>query len=115
MSMLESILITGANGEIGQGLIKKISKFKNIISLDINDIDSQIKPFVKDCINGSILDKNIISLINDKYKITQIYHLAALLSSKAEHSPQLAQDVNVNGTLKLLNLAIDQAKKIIIQ
>ena len=113
MSMLESILITGANGEIGHGLIKKLSKFKNknIISLDINDIDSQIKPFVKDCINGSILDKNIISIINDKYKITQIYHLAALLSSKAEHSPKLAQDVNVNGTLKLLNLAIDQAKK----
>ena len=77
--MLESILITGANGEIGQGLIKKISKFKNIISLDINDIDSQIKPFVKDCIKGSILDKNIISLINDKYNIVEMGHNAQKL------------------------------------
>ena len=103
--MIESILITGANGEMGHGLIKKLSKLKNknIICLDINNVNNQIKPLVAASINGSILDENIISLINDKYKITQIYHLAALLSSKAEHSPQLAQDVNVNGTLKLFN------------
>jgi len=111
--MLKSILITGANGEMGHGLIKKLSelKNKNIVCLDIDNISGQIKHLVMDNINGSILDENIISYINDKYKITEIYHLAALLSSKAEHSPQLAQEVNVNGTLKLLNLAIEQSKK----
>ena len=111
--MLKSILITGANGEMGHGLIKKLSelKNKNIVCLDIDNISGQIKHLVMDSINGSILDENIISYINDKYKITEIYHLAALLSSKAEHSPQLAQEVNVNGTLKLLNLAIEQSKK----
>jgi len=98
---------------MGHGLIKKLSelKNKNIVCLDIDNISGQIKHLVMDSINGSILDENIISYINDKYKITEIYHLAALLSSKAEHSPQLAQEVNVNGTLKLLNLAIEQSKK----
>ena len=33
-----------------------------------------------------------------------IYHLAALLSTRAEFSPQSAHDVNVCGTINLLNL-----------
>ena len=107
-----TILITGANGEMGHGLIKVLSKNsnKNIISLDINPIDDSIKSYISNSISGNILDNNIIEKINNQYEITEIYHLAALLSTKAEFSPQTAQDVNVSGTLNLLNLAIKQAK-----
>ena len=40
------------------------------------------------------------------YEFETIYHLAALLSTRAELSPQSAHDVNVGGTMNLLNLAI---------
>tara|TARA_Y100001968_G_scaffold133865_1_gene122114 strand:- start:691 stop:1686 length:996 start_codon:yes stop_codon:yes gene_type:complete len=106
-----TILITGSNGEMGHGLIKALSTLKNkqIISLDINPIDENIRPYILDSFNGSILDDNILNQINEKYQINEIYHLAALLSSKAESSPILAQEVNVGGTIKLLNMAIKQA------
>ena len=108
-----AILITGANGEMGHGLIKALTNDmnKNIISLDINQIDKDIKPYIYDSFSGSILDNNILKKINDKYEINEIYHLAALLSAKAELYPETAQDVNVSGTLKLLNMSIKQAKK----
>ena len=43
-----AILITGANGEMGHGLIKALTNDmnKNIISLDINQIDKDIKPYI---------------------------------------------------------------------
>jgi len=108
-----AILITGANGEMGHGLIQSLNKNKNkrIISLDINPINHKMKPYIFDTFQGSILDDDILKKINQKYEINEIYHLAALLSTKAEFSPQFAQEVNVNGTLKLLNFSIEQSKK----
>ena len=43
-----AILITGANGEIGRGLILSCQKLNtfNIVTLDINKLDNSIKPFV---------------------------------------------------------------------
>ena len=108
-----AILITGANGEMGHGLIQSLNKNKDkrIVSLDINPINRKMKPYIVDTYQGSILDDDILKKIHQKYKINEIYHLAALLSTKAEFSPKSAQEVNVNGTLKLLNFSIEQAKK----
>ena len=44
------------------------------------------------------------------YEITAIYHMAALLSTRAEFSPVIAHEVNVDGTLNLLDLAMEQAE-----
>ena len=43
-----AILITGANGEMGHGLIKALHHrtSKNIICLDLKDPDNSIKPFI---------------------------------------------------------------------
>ena len=48
-----TILITGSNGEMGHGLIKALSILKNkqIISLDINPIDENIRPYILDSFN----------------------------------------------------------------
>jgi nucleoside-diphosphate-sugar epimerase len=52
----------------------------------------------------------LIDLINSEYEFDTIYHLAAILSSRAEFSPQTAHDINVDGTMNLLNLALKQGR-----
>ena len=109
----QAILITGANGEMGQGLLSLIHKnYKGcIIAIDVNPLKQSIAQFCTENIIGDILDKNIIEQLNQKYNFEFIYHLAAILSTKAELSPQLAHRVNVTGTINLLELAYNQGKR----
>mgnify|MGYP001275967974 CR=1 FL=1 len=106
------ILITGANGEMGHGLIKTLSANKqaNILALDLESLSDSHSNRVFESIQGDILDQKMLDMINTEYEISSIYHLAALLSTRAEFSPMIAHDVNVNGTLNLLSLAMQQAK-----
>ena len=109
MSRKKIILITGSNGEIGQNLIEHFSKSKSssIVSLDLQPNLDQSK--VHKHVVGSILDDAILDDINSEFEIEEIYHLAAMLSTKSEISPLIAHNINVNGTLKLIDLAIKQA------
>jgi len=106
------ILVTGANGEIGQELIKILAKNKSkkIIVLDLQPIENNIIDLVYDKFIGNILDQNLLEQISGTYEIEEIYHLAALLSTRSEFSPHMAHEVNVTGTLNMLTLAVDQAK-----
>ena len=108
----KTILITGANGEIGQSLIKSFkseNKYK-IIAIDIlgNLHNLDVNLFIK----GSITDKKILNTIFNKNKIDVVYHLAAILSSKAELNQQLAYDVNVNGSKNLINYSLKSKNQI---
>ena len=104
------IFITGANGEMGHSLINALNK-KGIFNIVALDIDSPKYNFsIKKFIQGSILDTNLLKNINNQYTIDTIYHLAAILSTKAELNPSLANDVNVNGTINLLELCKEQSK-----
>ena len=107
-----AILITGANGEIGHGLITALHKKQtaNIITLDLNHLDSAIAQLASEELKGNILDADLIAQLNGEYEFSTIYHLAALLSTRAEFSPRSAHDVNVGGTLNLLNLALEQGR-----
>jgi len=106
------ILITGANGEMGHGLISALKKsgISNIIAMDLATLDTAIADKVQETIIGNVLDKTLMEQINGEYEISAIYHLAALLSTRAEFSPQSAHDVNVGGTLNLLTLAVEQGR-----
>ena len=107
-----ALLITGANGEIGQELIKKLSKNKKIklVALDLHPIENNISDLLYEKIIGNILDNNLLEQIGSTFEITEIYHLAALLSTRSEFSPHMAHEVNVTGTLNMLSLAVEQAK-----
>ena len=107
-----AILITGANGEMGHGLITALHQANNIniVALDLNQLDKSISGFCYEGIIGNILDKDLIDQLNGEYEFYAIYHLAALLSTRAEFSPRSAHDVNVGGTLNLLNLALEQGR-----
>ncbi len=102
------ILITGSNGEMGKALIQRFIKNKSntIITLDLNE--SSNDSIVHDYFHGSILDKNLLSQINFKYKINSIYHLAAILSTKAEQNPGFASEVNINGTQNMIEMCTSQ-------
>ena len=101
-------LITGACGEIGQALIKQF-KDDHVISLDLETFNSDYK-FHKH-FQGSILDNTLLDKINNQYQITEIYHLAATLSTKAEKNPAFAKEVNIEGTNNLYNLCLSQIKQ----
>ena len=105
------ILITGANGEIGQYLINQLKKNSEnyIIALDLPDCKVHK---ADEYIQGSILDHILIKSIFKKFKIDFIYHLAAILSTKAEKNPALAYEVNCLGTKFLIDLSVMQKRKV---
>jgi threonine 3-dehydrogenase len=107
----KAILITGASGEIGQALVKSLRGLSElpILTLDIAPIPEEILPLVT-AIQGDIMDKALLSRLVSEYELETIYHLAALLSTRAEFSPEAAHKVNVEGTLGLLNLAAEQSE-----
>jgi nucleoside-diphosphate-sugar epimerase len=107
MSRQPSILITGAGGEIGHGLIDRLFHMSDrpIITLDLNPLEKSIAGQVRKEFVGSILDTQLLERINAEYEVDQVFHLAALLSTRSEFSPALAHKVNVEGTLNLLEFA----------
>jgi len=105
------ILITGASGEIGQALVKSLVERNNtpIITLDIATLPENINSMVTP-LRGDIMDKALLSRLVSEYEVETIYHLAALLSTRSEFTPEAAHQVNVEGTLGLLNLAAEQSE-----
>ena len=106
----KAILITGANGEIGQALIKALNKknIHNIVTIDLHPIDENYS--IYEHFEGSILDLDLLISIQEKYILSEIYHLAAILSTKAEKNIQLANEVNIKGTKNVLELAKKHVK-----
>lgn len=102
---MDTVLVTGANGEVGHGLIPALSKTKefNVIALDINELDDALKPFVHEVVVANVLDKKIIVNLLKDHKITTVFHLAAILSTGGEKNPELAHSVNVGGAQTLLD------------
>jgi threonine 3-dehydrogenase len=58
---------------------------------------------------GDILDTHVLETLSTEHNFDTIYHLAALLSTRAERQPTLAHRVNVDGTLNLLEIAVTQS------
>ncbi len=105
------VLVTGANGEIGHGLIERIAAEgeKEILAVDLNPLDEELASLCHEVYMGSILDQHLTERIVSRFEVLEIYHLAALLSTRAEFTPETAHEVNVEGTLGLLRLALEQS------
>ena len=105
------ILITGAAGEIGEALINSLIQDENnhILTLDLRPMPAHMEGKSTHII-GSVLDKILIDRLVSEYEIDTIFHLAALLSTRAEFTPDAAHRVNVEGTLRLLEMANQQSR-----
>ncbi len=102
------VLITGANGQIGTALIPGLQKIygeTNVIATDIRNPKAEVSRFeTLNILNDKALTDFIV-----KNKVTQVYHLAALLSSKGEEDPHFTWSLNFNAYLKLLEIARNNA------
>jgi threonine 3-dehydrogenase len=106
------VLITGAGGEIGHGLIERLAgqSERAVVTLDVARLDPSIASKVDREITGSILDRPVLERILAEFRVELVFHLAALLSTRAEFTPVSAHQVNVEGTLNLLEFAQHEAE-----
>lgn len=107
-----AILITGAGGEVGHGLIRALwdQGARDIVAIDIRELEPEIRTMCAQTFVGDICDAMLLGRLLAMYEVYEIYHLAALLSTRAEFTPETAHEVNVGGTLGLLRLATEQAR-----
>jgi threonine 3-dehydrogenase len=105
-------LITGAGGEIGHGLIAHIAKAgkQPVVTLDVNPLEPSLGRMVQREFTGSIMDKPLLERILSEFEVETVYHLAALLSTRSEFTPTTAHQVNVEGTLNLLEFSQREAE-----
>lgn len=107
-------LITGANGEIGRSLITRLAEEGryDVVTLDLVPI---AEPYRQKCLAsyaGNIMDKYLLDEIVAHHDADVVFHLAALLSTRGERDPELAHQVNVEGTLHVLRMAQNQAVRL---
>ena len=105
------IFITGAGGEIGHGLISRLAETgRPIVTLDLAPLDAPLARMVQREFLGSILDAGLLERILAEFEVDLVFHLAALLSTRSEFTPMRAHEVNVQGTLTLLEFAQKEAE-----
>jgi len=101
------VFLTGASGEIGHTLIERLSEdaSRPIITLDLKPLDPALSALVQQQFTGSILEDNLLERMLSEYEVDLVFHLAALLSTRGEFTPTTAHQVNVEGTLRMLEFA----------
>lgn len=107
-----AVLITGASGEIGHGLITQLVRdgSRTIITLDLKPLEPELGRLVQHEFSGSILETNLLERILSEFEVDLVFHLAALLSTRSEFTPVTAHQVNVEGTMNLLEFAQKQGE-----
>ena len=105
------VLVTGAAGEVGHALVKKLASDgqHEVLTLDLNPLPDDIAGLSTHQ-RGDLLNETLLSRLVTHYEIDAIFHLAAMLSKSSEFSPDMAHKVNVGGTLTLMKLAAEQSQ-----
>jgi len=101
-----TILVTGAGGQIGTELVlalQKVHGTAQVIATDLRPLDTGGPSEILD-----VTDTQRLASLIDKYKVTQIYHLAALLSSKGEQNIALTWKLNFDAYKDILELAVEK-------
>jgi len=105
--MRQTLLLTGASGEVGFETFKELLGRRERYDLRILSLDRKLehnlfKPFQEqvDIVWGDLRDAGIVAKAVDG--VDAVIHTAALIPPLADHHPDLAKDINVGGTRHLL-------------
>ena len=107
-------LITGANGEIGRSLLERLhteGRYR-VVALDLAPLPDRARALCAESYAGNILDRSLLDQIAAHHEVSAVFHLAALLSSRGERDPDLAHQINVEGTLHLMRMAQQQSARL---
>ncbi len=110
---MDKILVIGACGQLGTELTLKLRELfgtENVIASDLREAADLIKdgPFE----SLDVMNKEALDALIAKHQITQIYHLAAILSAKGEQNPKFAWDLNMTSLLNVLEAGKNGVSKI---
>jgi nucleoside-diphosphate-sugar epimerase len=112
--IMDKILIVGAGGQIGVELTLTLRQMYGEANVIASDLKAEPHPLLKDSGPYIALDclkkRQFVDAIK-KNGITQVYHLAAILSATGEKRPQWAWGINMNSLLLLLEIAKEQKLK----
>jgi len=108
------VLVTGANGEIGRTLLQRMhtdGRYR-VVTVDLTPLPEKYRGVGLETYAGNIMDRYLLDQIAAHHEIEVVFHLAALLSTRGERDPELAHQVNVEGTLHLLRMAQNQSARL---
>lgn len=100
------ILVTGANGQLGSALIPYLANLygsDSVIATDIRDSGCTLTRFEL----LDVTDAQALSELIRRHRISQVYHLAAVLSAKGEKSPLETWHINTGTFFNVLEAARD--------
>ena len=111
MTNTEKIVVTGAAGQLGTEIVSELRNRYGTDAVIATDIRSDIPEALQDGPYSALdaSDAKAMSAFFLKEKPSQIYHLAALLSARAEELPNVAWAVNVDGYKAVLDFAKEQS------
>lgn len=105
----ETILLLGAGGQVGTDLSDTLREnygTGNVIVSDVRPADAGMNekgPYLQ----IDVLDKTRLAEVFSKYKPTQVYHLAALLSATAEKNPKFGWELNMDGLFNVFDACLE--------
>lgn len=109
---MRKFLVTGAFGLVGSDLVPELQKRfgkENVFALGNKTIPEN---FDGNLVKGDVTDISSIETIIKENTITDVYHLAGLLSVGSEKDPELAWKVNFGGLKNILDLAKEYKLKV---
>jgi nucleoside-diphosphate-sugar epimerase len=107
----ETILVTGAGGQIGTELVLALRKrYKNVIASDLKEGSEELKQG-GEFIRLDVLYKNGLADCVKRFNVTQVYHLAAILSATGEKNPEMAWRINMKGLRNVLDVCVENGVK----
>ncbi len=112
--MIKKILITGAGGQIGSELtcaLRKIYGAENILATDLSQ-KAEEKIATKGPFETlDVMQVEDITKLVQKFKPDAVFHLAAILSAVGEKNPNLAWNINTQGSMNVYDVARDNGVK----